>query len=909
MTASWDRIKEVFTQARELDNESRDSFLQSELGNDPEAISEVQSLLDSDREGHSLIDEPTFEKEIQSARNAAALNPPEPVPSTLGPYRIERLIGQGGMGRVFLATQLEPIRRKVALKLLNTSIAGRELERRFEAERQVLASLDHPGIARIYDGGVVGDQPYFSMEFVDGVPLREFCSRNDLDLKERILLVAKTCDAVQHAHRNGIIHRDLKPSNILVRDVDGEPVVKVIDFGVAKVVPTESTSSVDLSLHTEAGQLLGTPEYMSPEQVDPSGRTIDTRSDIYSLGVVLYELVTGQLPFARPTGDPVGFLELQRRILKDAPPQASEVGDTIQELDWILQRAMNKSPDDRYASADEFAGDLRRFLKNEPLVAGPETSRYRARKFIQRNRAAVAAAAAIVVLLVGGVAASSWFAFQANRERAAAQVRVQQMTAVYDFLLEDLITAPNPFVNAKDIRVLEVLESATAAIDDRDLAPETEAATRYALGSSLSNLSQNEAARVQLERALSLLGEHGDPDLRLDIRHKLGASYLNDDPEKGVEILDEVVTERRERNGPDAFDTLDADLERAQAMDQLDFDKGLAEMQRVVQDIRRAFGPEHEHTLAATVRLADTMGRHPSHFKEAENLLRETLGTYASRHPQDDYRLVSVKDKLAYNLLRQGQELDYAEQLFRESADSFRRILGPDHEVTLNASHNLAACLFALGRPADAEVIVRELWEQVRESANESLPLLSVLVNIHLGRDEFSVADSLLRTHVPDRDPDAGDLLTTYYARLRITHGVVLKELDRVDESIEALQEGIALLGSVHGRTDWHVQVSVRNLCRTYAGVGRHEEAFAELQKNIDYLLEDLGPSDTGTQPAILLMAELHRDLSDWERAESTLVRYEEMLLETEGFDEKILAVVRDHLETTREARRAASLP
>jgi serine/threonine protein kinase/WD40 repeat protein len=363
------------------------------------------------------------------------------VGTEVGPFKVCGILGEGGYGIVYLAKQEQPIRRRVALKVIKPGMDSRQVIARFEAERQALAMLDHPNIAQIYDAGTThAGRPYFAMEYIAGLPITEYCDRERLDLKERLRLFLQVCDAVQHAHQKGIIHRDLKPSNILVAAGDGKPLIKVIDFGIAKALSQPLT---DRTLYTEQGQFIGTLDYMSPEQAGMDAGSLDTRSDVYSLGVVLYELLTGVLPFDPDVLRAGGIEHVQATIREQEVPTPStrltsldektgriaEQRRTdpqtlskllLRELEWIPLKAMRKEPDRRYQSASDLAGDIENYLHGRPLLAGPESVTYRAKKFVLRHSLSIGAAAAILLVIVLGFVVSTVMYFAAERAREQA---------------------------------------------------------------------------------------------------------------------------------------------------------------------------------------------------------------------------------------------------------------------------------------------------------------------------------------------------------------------------------------------------------------------------------------------------------------------------------------------------------
>jgi serine/threonine protein kinase/WD40 repeat protein len=394
------------------------------------------ALADSSVTRASAIDDPgtdTSPRTVEGGR-----------PDRVGPYRIVRTLGEGGMGVVYLAEQTEPIRRTVALKVIKIGMDTRAVVSRFEAERQTLALMDHPNIARVIDAGATPDgRPFFVMEHVAGPPITAYCDAHRLSTRARLALLAQVCGAMQHAHQKGIVHRDLKPSNVLVAEQDGVPVPKVIDFGIAKA--TEQ-ALVEQATFTEQGQFIGTPEYMSPEQTGISGMDVDATTDIYSLGVLLYELLAGALPFEPASLRRAGYAEMQRIICEDEPPRpstrvstlgasATEVAARRQtdhgslrkaltgDLDWITLKAMEKDRARRYASASELAADLARYLADEPVLASPPSAAYRAQKFVRRNRLAVTAASLVALAVIGGLIVSSVLYVREGRARRDADTQ------------------------------------------------------------------------------------------------------------------------------------------------------------------------------------------------------------------------------------------------------------------------------------------------------------------------------------------------------------------------------------------------------------------------------------------------------------------------------------------------------
>jgi serine/threonine protein kinase len=419
--------------------EERLAFLTHACAGNTEMRRDIERLLEAHEKAGSFLQ-----------ANQAGVGPDAPLverPGTaIGPYNLLEQIGEGGFGIVFMAEQQHPVRRKVALKVLKPGMDSRQVIARFEAERQALALMDHPNIARVFDGGeTAGGRPYFVMELVKGIPITDYCDEMHWTPRERLELFLEVCQAVQHAHQKGIIHRDLKPSNVLVTLHDGTPVVKVIDFGIAKAVGQQLTEK---TLFTNFAQLIGTPLYMSPEQAALSGLDVDTRSDIYSLGVLLYELLTGTTPFARERFQDANYDEIRRIIREEEPPKPStristlgQAATTLStqrqsdprrlsqlfrgELDWIVMTCLEKDRNRRYQTANSLAQDLERYLHDEPVLACPPSALYRFRKFARRHRAVLVSVSLIALALVAGTAVSLWQAWRATRAESLAEERFQ----------------------------------------------------------------------------------------------------------------------------------------------------------------------------------------------------------------------------------------------------------------------------------------------------------------------------------------------------------------------------------------------------------------------------------------------------------------------------------------------------
>ncbi len=528
-------IKRPYHAAVELPPPERAPFLDGACANDQALRLEVESLLHHDRADESdLLDHPAVEAGARMLVMDEAEQAIEPG-KELGNYKIVEQIARGGMGVVYRAEQ-HPVRRTVALKVIKPGMDSEQVIARFEAERQALALMDHPNIARVLDAGATSSgRLYFVMELVDGLPVTEYCEKHRLDLRARLELFVSIRHAIQHAHQKGVIHRDIKPSNVLVTEFDGKPVPKVIDFGIAKAMQEPLT---ERRIHTQVGAVIGTFEYMSPEQAGSMGEDIDTRTDVYSLGVILYELLTGAPPFDLRRAP---FDECLRRLREEEPLRPSirlrrlggsappALARQVQgDLDAIVLKALEKDRGRRYASPADFATDIGRYLRHEAVDAVAPSAAYRAHKFAGRYWMPLAMIPSVVLVLIAATAISLRQSMRANREAAVAQ-------AVSDFLEDDVLLQASPTTqsgpNTKPDPHLEVHTALDRAAERFGVKfasqPEIEGSIRNTIGQAYIDLGQYQKAREQLERALALRSKlFGEEDAKtLRTSHRLAAEW------------------------------------------------------------------------------------------------------------------------------------------------------------------------------------------------------------------------------------------------------------------------------------------------------------------------------------------------------------------------------------------------
>lgn len=651
---------------------------------------------------------------------------PMPVPERVGRFLIERQIGEGGMGLVYAARQENPA-RTVALKLLRPGIVSPSMLRRFHQEVAALATLNHAGIAHIYEAGTMEgnlsgarfEQPYFAMELVDGEPLTHYAARKNLSIPERLELFLYVCDAVQHAHQKGIIHRDLKPANILV---ESTRVAKVLDFGVARIASNDFETR---SMQTQSGQLIGTLAYMSPEQAAGDKDRLDTRSDVYSLGVVLFELMTGRLPY-EVSGKSLATVakiisETRHLSLKSIDRRLSS------DLDTIVSKALEKDPSRRYASVHALADDLRRFLAHDPITARQPSAFYLIKKFSRRNRGLVAAAGVAVVVLVAGVLVGGWLAFERGVALRESERQKLIAEAVNEFLTKDLLASADPGNQPnRNISLREVLDRAALRIDHRfHNAPSLEASIRTTLSNTYKALGEYNPALTQAKGALELLQTSGFETDRELIQAMNRVASL----ERSLGRFTDA--EKRFRDsyglalqafGPEDETTLSILNNLALLLEK---DARPAEAARILEEVvgtrMRVLGEQHEKTMTSINNLAlvyVTLGR----YDEAEPLyLKELEYSKRTAGPEHPGTLISINN-LAVMYVRRGEPLR-AEPLVRQALEARTRILGPDHPHTIESLGTLGDICAKTGRTADAEQMLTDALQRCERSLGQEHPL------------------------------------------------------------------------------------------------------------------------------------------------------------------------------------------
>ena len=776
----------------------------------PKTWDELESLLAAhDDAGEFLTDAPV------AAR--PPLEDPHAPGTRVGAYELLELIGEGGFARVFRAQQTRPLRREVAVKIIKLGMDTRAVINRFELERQALALMSHPNIAAVYDAGATDTgRPYFVMELVPGGQrITLYCDEHHFGIRQRVQLFIDVCHAVQHAHEKGVLHRDLKPSNILVASIDGRATPKIIDFGIAKAMRDQQRLT-DVTAMTLEQQLLGTPQYMSPEQARTGGTDVDTRSDIYSLGAVLYELLSGVSPLDGPSG-PSTALEQLHRLTTDEelpPPSAratSELRRALRgELDWIVGKCLEKDRMRRYESAAALAADLEAHLHHRVTAAAPPTLHYRARKFVRRNTIAVIASAVVLTSLVAGSIVTTTLAIRARRAERLAQQRLEEAKAVNDFLTLDVIGSANPLVMQanREMTLREALENAAREVDTKfKTRPLSEAAVRESVAWAYRSLNRLDLARPQVEKALEIRRRELGPD-HPDTLQALGSyaailASLQRYPEAEAAYKQWLDAAPRV-HGENHLFTIEAlssygDVIQLQGR----YAEALPYVKKAYDVSRRALGEDHYKTLVCASQYAKVLKAlwRPD---EAEPILHDAYDRSArARGPYypDTIGLMTLRASTLSELGRHEE----AEALYKEAIERNRRVYGEDHPRTIQSMNDYGGVLNAMGRKAEALALYQDVLERSRRvRKEENIEHINVLNNCGvLLQDTGRAAESepMLKHVLELRRRVQGENHPMTITALN-TYGVTLAALGRNEEAEvlerQALEQRRRLLAEDH---------------------------------------------------------------------------------------------------------------
>ena len=917
-----DVIQPILADALELPLQQRRQFVRQRCAGDADLEREVLELLAADEEDLSLVDRPLVDR---APPRDAARNEPETPPhsETIGPYRILGEIGSGGMGIVYEAEQRDPVHRRVALKLIKPGMDSREVTRRFEMERRLLFSLEHPDIARAYDAGTSqSGHPYFVMELVDGSPIDRYCDLHQLDLEQRLRLFSRACRAVQYAHLRGVIHRDFKPSNVLISDGEQGPAPKIIDFGIAKALAA-GPGSTSLTQHA---QPIGTPEAMSPEQAE--GRPVDARTDVYSAGALLYRLISGTGPFSEDPSRSSDWPSLQRLIVEQtpvAPSVSSRVRgiapagvsprrlESARELDWIVLRALAKEADHRYQSMADFADDVERFLRHDAVSAGPERWSYRARKLVRRNRVAVATGALATTVLVGG---SLVLAVQAVRLRTALEVaqtersQAEQVTS----LMSEILAGGDPLREGrKDVTALELLDRGEPRIREeladqpaaraellrviaqvrRSLGDDSRAAEIYQEVAELEGELGNQEAVARALTGLAVVRESQTrfEDSELAAREALAAACASDEPERivaamqilgwalarqgffdeGERFLNEAIELAQNRAPIDRHVTRDIRRTRATVWNRLGrADEALAELEALLEaEERQPSTPTYAISLHSAIgAMLIDLGRSESALPHLERVLEQETDLLGSAHPQT---LVS-RSNIALAAGNVGQ-LERARRMNLESLDILEQTTPGPHGEKALLLNNLGLNQHGLGDLDAAETSFREALRIQRAVVGDDHPNLAFhLSNLarvlqETGRSSqaerhYRHALALRTKHLPADHPTRADT--------EVWLGALLLESGRPREALPHLELGVSIREAKMAPDGWQVAEARSWLGTGLIAVGRVDEGLPLVVDAYPVIRAQRGDHWWRTPAALQRVANAYGAAGDEERARET---------------------------------------
>ena len=876
--ARWQQLQHLFAAARAVEGDERERLLSGHADSDPELVAQARSLLRADSRPGPMDDlAPHF------ASVAQVLD--ETAPPRVGPYRVVREIGRGGMGVVYLADRADgEFRQRVAIKLIATSDAQDPRHQRFLAERQILAGLVHPNIARLLDGGVTDDGcPYLVMEYVDGLPLTTYCDTHRLDVPARLRLFAEVCAAVQHAHQNLVIHRDLKPTNILV-STDAR--VHLLDFGIAKLInPTLTTALAPL---TRMDFRLMTPEYASPEQV--RGESLTTASDIYSLGVFLYELLCGTPPYRLTTGSPADVVTMVCEQDPERPSVRATRGDRTEgaqspevaarlrgtsaerlarlldgDLDSIVLMAMRKEPGRRYASADMLRQDIERYLSGLSVLAHRGGRRYRVQKFLRRHRVEAAAAAIVLVTLVGGLSLAVVQGQRASRERDRAEQALAESSGVTTFLLDLFESGEAGDVPAARLSALDLLQRGAARADELADQPAVHATLLDAIGQMSLRLGQLNDAQRRLEQAVAIRrGLGGAPlDLANSLIHLAWVHRARNEHSQAITLVDEALALRRAAMPPDHPEVAEALYERGwltfgreqeglyrQAMALLPdtaaaaprrvtmllaiatnlrrqgrLDEAVGAARDALAAAERSLGPDHQSTGLAMIHLGDHVHATEQDRDAAERLYRRGLDVLTRRLGEDHMRLLHGLNSLAGLLGERGS--DEAERHFRRALAISQSATGGQHPQVATQMRRLAAELARQGRLTEAETLARDALDLATRTLGPrhqavTASHLPLVARVLDQQRRYAEADEIYRLAFTQAQRPSN----TVIGEMHRDYGLML--LGRGDQAgaERELRQSLALLEiSYRGVDHPNVHETKRALMDLYRRTGRPAEA------------------------------------------------------------------------------------
>jgi tetratricopeptide (TPR) repeat protein/predicted Ser/Thr protein kinase len=937
-TARWRRIEELYHSALEREGSDRATFVEQACDGDESLRREVESLLAQARDTENFLESPALD--LAARDLATSREPGTPShPASIGRYRIIRLLGEGGMGTVYEAEQEEP-RRVVALKVIKLGLAAPDRLRRFRRESQALARLQHPGIAQIYESSTAdagfGPQPFFAMEFIRGLPLKKYAEAHQINTRQKLVLMVKICEAVHHAHQRGLIHRDLKPNNILV-DETGQP--KILDFGVARVTESDAPEGDSQpTMQTDLGQLVGTLAYMSPEQVLGDPLEVDTRSDVYALGVILYELLSGRLPYQ------VNYRQLPEAVhtIRDEEPASlsSIDRDYRGDIETLVRKALEKHKTRRYTSAADLGADIQRYLNDEPIMARPPSAGYQLQKFSRRHRGLMAGMAAVFVVLLTGVAVSTSQAIRANRagqaalsqrdraiaaeanavqernralaEKQRADDEAASAKAVNDFLQNGLLAQASASAQARpgtkpdpDLKVRTALDRAASSIAGTfDKQPLVEASIRKTIGNTYLDLGIFPEAERQIERSLELrrrlLGED-HPDTLASLRNLAILYRRQDKPAEAETLLTKVLDAQRRVLGKDHPDTLESAHDLALVYyDQEKFAQAEPLLIEALDGQRRTLGEKHPSTARTMNNLAE-LYKDEGKFARAEPLHLRALEIQRSVLGKEHPDTLDTMNSLAVLYEAEGKTAQ-AERLYTNVLGVQRRVLGAEHTGTLVTMNNLANLLRTEGRYPEAESLqTRTLEIQRRVLGEEAMETTSTMNNLAVTyqvQGKYAQAEAFFTKLLEIRRRTSGEenpATALAMNNLAVLSGKEGKWAQAEPFLANALAIRRRVLGDDHPLT----LITMCNLGFVYQMQGRYAQAEPLSVRAFEGLRRVEGEEHNDSLICTNLLGLLYRSEGKYAQAES-------LLMKALAIRRRILGV--DHPDTIKSMNSLASL-
>mgnify|MGYP001815253352 CR=1 FL=1 len=858
--ARWQRQWDIFHAAIARPADERADFVAAQCAGDADLEAAVNQLLTAHDDSNPILNEPL----LSAAGLADDLDPERLVGQSIDGYVLRSVVGEGGMGVVYEAWQAEPVERRVALKVIKLGMNTREVVSRFRQEQQALAIMSHPNIARVYDAGATADgRPYFVMEFVDGEPITGYCDKHRLDARSRLKLCISVLEGIQHAHQKSLIHRDIKPSNVLIEHAEtGQPSVKIIDFGIAKATDQRSTEK---TMYTAVGRLVGTPTYMSPEQAASDVAGIDTRTDVYSTAVLLYELLTGTVPFENESLLSAGYAEIQRIIREQDPPPPSRKLSTIDgatltmsakarrstsralrreiegDLDWIVMKGLEKDPARRYGSATEFAADIRRYLDDMPVIARPPGRVYRLKKFVRRHTWGVA----VTGTAVAAVLAFSVFSFsQAQRLAVAlgeAQIEQAKAERVTQFLLQMLAESEPNNAQGENVTVLQALERGAERLKtELDEEPATKAAILIQMAEIYRELGDYENAEELLKRAGDTLGAMQVQDPATIVEYEqVAANMFHDkgDYETAGAHYESAIAVQR------SLDPGHVNLVRAMKdygtlfIDSGDYARAAVELRAAV-DVARANLPANHALLGTSLGTLAHANNQQGESELARPQFEESVAILRALLPDTTMELAATLSGYG-SFLREAGELDAAMATQEEVVQLYRKVLGDEHPYVATVLTSLAGAYSRAGR-LDAAI----------KTARESVALHeSIFEGPHPNKaSAYYELSAVLSASGQYAEAEAGfrNVLEVDIANLGADHPFIFSDLEQIAVALKnqekyaeakdfqrrALDGRIRVLGAEHPDT----AAAWLNLSGILARLDRSSEAVAAAERAVEIM-------------------------------------------------------------------------